>query len=91
MLGESIAQVNQYLKTGAVDIAFTSNAFKANFRNDYTYFELPIDLYQPIKQGVTIVNQNSAGHKVASKLFINYLRSEASQMILLNHGFSINE
>jgi molybdate transport system substrate-binding protein len=91
VLGESVAQVNQYLKTGAVDVAFTSNAFEANFKNDYTYYNIPRDLYLPIKQGVSIIKQKSTSQKAASELFINYLRSEACQLILLNHGFSINE
>ena len=91
VLGESVAQVNQYLKTGSVDVAFTSNAFEANFKADYTYYEISSHLYQPIKQGVSIIKQKSNKHKAASELFINYLRSETCKTILLNHGFSIND
>jgi molybdate transport system substrate-binding protein len=91
ILGESVAQVNQYLKIGSVDVAFTSNAFQANFKADYAYYEIPRELYQPIKQGVSIIKQKSNMHKAASELFLNYLRSETCQTILLNHGFSIND
>lgn len=90
ILGESVAQVNQYIKTGAVDLAFTSNAFEANFKEDYSFYEIPSQFYQPIKQGVTMINKKNS-RNAASELFINYLASEASQRILLNHGFSINE
>lgn len=91
VLGESVTQVNQYLSTGSVDLAFTSNAFKANFEEDFNYYEIPNHLYRPIEQGVSIIKQKQGNMKTVSELFINYLKGETGNRVLLNHGFSINE
>src|SRR4051794_30187824 len=60
--GESIAQVNQYLLSGAADVAFTAKSvvLDSAVSNKGKWVEVNPKWYSPIAQGVVIIRQSDA-------------------------------
>lgn len=85
--GESIAQVNQYLLTGAVDAAFTAKSVVLDpaQKGVGRWTEVDSKLYQPIAQGVVVlkVSQNLA----AANQFYQFLFSAQAKQIFKAYGY----
>jgi len=85
--GESIAQVNQYLLTGAVDAAFTAKSVVLNpaQKGVGRWTEVDSKLYQPIAQGVVVLkaSQNLA----AANQFYQFLFSVQAKQIFKAYGY----
>src|SRR6478609_9321466 len=60
--GESIAQVNQYLVSGAADVAFTAKSvvLDSAVSNKGKWIEVNPKWYNPIAQGVVVIRQSDA-------------------------------
>lgn len=87
--GESIAQVNQYLLTGVADIAFTGKSVVLSPRliGKGYWKEIPNSLYQPIQQGVVILqNAKRSGLKEA-EAFYRFLFSKTGKDIFRKFGY----
>jgi molybdate transport system substrate-binding protein len=87
--GESIAQVNQYLLTGAADVAFTAKSLvldpaqKAN----NNWVEVNRKLYQPIAQGVVLLKSSSGANLARAKKFHGFLFSTSAKQIFKAYGY----
>lgn len=86
--GESISQVNQYLLSGAADIALTAKSvvLSPGLKQKGHWTEVDRDLYEPIKQGVIIIKtakKNEAGK------FYQFLFSKKAKAIFENYGYLI--
>ena len=90
--GESVAQTNQFIITGAADVGFTAlSVVKSELmRNKGDWFLIDEDDYQPIAQGVVLINSNKDTHRHA-KNFYQYLFSVEAGEILEDFGYSRNE
>lgn len=89
VVGESVGQVNQYIKTKAVDAAFTSYSFVHKFEEDYQVMELDQELYSEIEQGALILKSGKKNHPIESKAFFDFLSSDKCQDILTHFGYTI--
>ena len=87
--GESIGQVNQYIKTKAVDLAFTSVSFLSKFTK-YPYIIVDEKQHTPIEQGVVILKHGWTKNEENSKKFIEYLQSPECKSILTHYGYSVD-
>lgn len=86
--GESIAQVNQYLLTGATDAAFTAKAvvLDPSQRNTGRWITVPQNLYSPIAQGVIILKSSHENLENAKK-FSTFLTGSLSRKIFKAYGY----
>ncbi len=86
--GESIAQVNQYLLTGAADVCFTAKSVVLDpaMKGKGRWLDLPAG-YEPIAQGVVVL-QRTTQPKLAQQ-FITFLRSPVARRILQQFGYKL--
>lgn len=89
--GESIAQTNQFVLSGAAQVGFTAKAvvLSPKMEDQGCYSEIPSHLYNPISQGVIVVKQEHL--QTESQLFYEFLFSSEAQSILRKYGYTIPE
>ncbi len=92
IFGESINQVNQYIKSGAVDAAFTAiSAMYAPILHDVGHW-LPLkatsgDPHQLDQGLVVLTNGEADAHTV--NLFLKFLQSPAARGVFSNFGYQL--
>ncbi|OEK04776.1 molybdate ABC transporter substrate-binding protein [Roseivirga misakiensis] len=89
VFGESIAQVNQFLLTGAVRLGFTSKSsiYAEAFQGKGQWTEIPTEMYEPLAQSMIILAQREALGQQAQE-FYDFVLSSNGQKILDNFGYS---
>ncbi len=87
--GESIAQVNQYLLTGAVDVAFTAKSVVLDpaQKGVGRWTEVDSKLYQPIAQGVVVLKTSKGQNLAAANQFYQFLFSAQAKQIFKAYGY----
>ena len=87
--GESIAQVNQFVSTGAADIGFTAQAvvMSPELAEQGKWMAVADSLYTPIAQGALLLKGDQARREKALK-FYEFLFSDAAKEILSKFGYS---
>ena len=90
--GESIAQTNQFIVTGAATLGFTSLSVVRSelMRSKGNWTLIEEDDYRPIAQGVVLVTKNKEIDQFSEE-FYKYLFSEEAGLILEEFGYSRNE
>ncbi|GAB4026128.1 molybdate ABC transporter substrate-binding protein [Spirosoma gilvum] len=85
--GESIAQVNQYILSGAAEVGFTAKSvvLDPSLTNRGHWVDLPQTGYVPIAQGVVILKRTTQAK--AAGQFITFLRSTEARRILQKFGY----
>ena len=85
--GESIQQVNQFVRSGAAQLGFTAKSIvlSSQVRNDGHWVELPHDHYAPIAQSALLVK----GASPAATQFYHYLFSPPARAIWQRYGYSL--
>jgi molybdate transport system substrate-binding protein len=87
VVGESIGQVNQYIVTGAVDVAFTSYAFKIKHGDDYGYIEVDQSFFDPILQNAMVITNQEGVSSEAAKKMVDYIQSSKIKAVLNYFGY----
>lgn len=89
--GESIAQVNQFIASGAADIGFTAKSvvLDPNMRDQGKWIEVDRDLYEPIAQGAVILKNVKQENREAAQKFFDFLFSPNVKRIYENYGYKI--
>jgi molybdate transport system substrate-binding protein len=89
VIGESIAQVNQYVSSGAVQVGLTSSSVLHSPIASSLDKHQQVDraLYQPIEQGVVILKKGADNNLDAANLFHQYMFSATVKSILNTHGY----
>ena len=90
--GESIAQTNQFITTGACPLGFTSlSSVLAEPRKETGKWALvEKEDHAPIPHGVIVLDRG-VGQNVSASKFYSYLFSEEAREILEEFGYSRNE
>lgn len=85
--GESIAQVNQYILSGAAEIGFTAKSvvLDPGLAKRGHWIDLPTTGYSPIAQGVVVLKRTSLTKE--ARQFMEFLRSPAARRILQQFGY----
>ncbi len=91
VLGESIAQTNQYIASGACEIGFTAKSvvLAPEMQGKGNWIEMNLAAYQVIAQGAVITQQGARRHPGASQRFFAYLFSEKGRSILAKYGYQL--
>ena len=90
VFGESVAQTNQFILSGASDIGFTSKSVVMSpaLKTTGYWTEISPELHARIEQTVIIINRKDV-HKSA-QLFYDYLFSENAKAILKKYGYIVD-
>ena len=91
VLGESIAQANQFIKTGAADIGFTAESvvLAPNMKGKGKWAEVDPAAYKPIAQGVIVLKYGEQNDADDSKKFYDFLFSAPAQEIFKKYGYKL--
>ncbi|MFT5779480.1 MAG: molybdate transport system substrate-binding protein [Crocinitomicaceae bacterium] len=89
VIGESVGQVNQYIQTGAVDVAFTSYSFVRKFSKEHQFMEIDKKYYTEIKQGAILLKSGKENHPKEAEQFFDFLFSDDCQKILEYFGYTV--
>ncbi|GAB3957506.1 molybdate ABC transporter substrate-binding protein [Spirosoma harenae] len=87
--GESIAQVNQYILSGAAEVGFTAKSvvLSPGLTKRGYWVDLPAKEYAPIAQGVVVLKRTEQS-KTAQQ-FLAFLGSPTARRILQKFGYQI--
>jgi molybdate transport system substrate-binding protein len=90
VMGESIAQVNQYVSSGAVQVGFTSRSTLYSTKAPSTSKSIEVDytLYQPIEQSIVMLKKGAEANPNASNLFYQYMFSPPAKAVLKRYGYN---
>lgn len=89
--GESIAQVNTYIKTGVVDLGFTTESFlyEKSDKTKLKWARVDKKSYGKIEQAVILLsNAKKSGNSNAQK-FYDYLSSSSARKIIASNGYHL--
>ena len=86
--GESIAQTNQFITSGAAELGFTAKSvvLAPKLKNKGNWIPLPTEAYQAIEQGVVLLKSDEK-RKTRAQKFYHFLFSASAQEILSNFGY----
>ena len=89
--GESIAQTNQYIITGAVEAGITAKSavLSPEMKGKGKWIELPVEAYSPIGQGVVITTYGKEKNPEESQKFFDFLFSEKARRIFGSYGYEL--
>jgi molybdate transport system substrate-binding protein len=89
--GENVAEAALFVdsENAQVGIIALSLALSPKLREKGRYWEVPLESYPRIEQGVTIVK--SSHNKEVAKAFLDYVRSPEGASILKRYGFFLPE
>jgi molybdate transport system substrate-binding protein len=90
VLGESVAQVNQYILSGSVDLGFTSQAvvLEPRMKGEGSWKEVDPAAYTPIAQSAVLLRQGPGGEKPEARAFFVFLFSPQAQAIFKRYGYA---
>ena len=88
VFGESVAQTNHFVTSGAVDMGITAKSvvLSSELQNSGKWSEPPSNTYQPIAQGMVILKSTSSPER--AKDFRNFIFSTEGQAILKKYGYN---
>lgn len=89
VVGESVGQVNQYIKIKAVDAAFTSYSYVRKFEKGYQFLEIDNKYYDRIDQGALILKSGKKNHPEEAQEFFEFLFSDECREILEYFGYTV--
>lgn len=89
--GESIAQVNQFLVSGAAEAGFTAKSviLSPKLQGQGSWIEISEDHYSPIAQGVVRIKRKQM-NEAASQRFVDFMFSDTGRKILEEYGYKLN-
>ena len=88
VMGENIAQTAEFVQSGNADVGILalSLALSPSMRNEGRYFEIPQQLYPPLRQAVVILKRSQ--HKEDAEKFLEFMKTPATKSLLLQYGFA---
>lgn len=89
ILGESIAQTNQYILTGACDIGITarSSVMAATTKDKGSWVAVDTIGYRPIAQGAVVSEYGLKHAPDAAKQFLAFLKSTKAKAVFKRNGY----
>jgi molybdate transport system substrate-binding protein len=89
VLGENVLQAAQFVESGNAQAGFVAlaHAVAPGMRGKGKYWEVPVDAYPPLAQGV-IVLSHSQHTKEAAEL-LEYIKTKEAAEVLRKYGFTL--
>lgn len=91
VFGESIAQVNTYILSGAVALGFTSEAliYENPAKNKLKWVRVDNKVFPPIQQGMLVLSHAKKTNYAQAMKFYAYLSSPAAKQLLKQNGYQV--
>ena len=88
VMGENIAQTQQFVASGNAEIGFVaqSQVWQGGKLAGGSAWLVPADLHAPIRQDAVLLKRGE--HNDAARAFLDYLRSEPAQRLIAAYGYS---
>ena len=89
MVGESIAQAQQFIDSGAAQLGFVamSQVVEGGKLKSGSAWVVPAGLYSPIRQDAIVLDKGR--NKPAAAAFLAYLKSDAAKIVIRSYGYSL--
>lgn len=89
--GESVAQANQFIRTGAAEVGFTAKSvvLAPEQHGRGRWLELPANSYAPIAQGAVVLKAAQGEEATAARRFLSFLGSAKARAILQAQGYRL--
>ncbi len=89
VMGENVSQTAQFAESGNAQAGFVALAHAASpaMRGKGKYWEVPVDYYPPLAQGVVVLANSM--HKKEDAEFLAYIKSNEVGEILRKYGFTL--
>lgn len=89
--GESLAQANTFVMTGAADIGITakSTVLSGKAKDAATWIDVPMESYTLINQGVVVLSYAQGEAFAAAKSFVDFLFTDKAKIIFKESGYDI--
>ncbi len=89
VIGENIAQANQFVATGNAELGFValSQVYEDGKIKQGSAWIVPILLHKPIRQDVVLLNPGK--DKPAAKALLEFMKSDAAKAIVTAAGYSL--
>lgn len=90
VLGENVAQVNQYILSGAADLGFTAQSMvlEPAMKGEGTWKEVDAAAYTPIAQSAVLLRDSGRGKSKEAQQFYDFLFSLKAQAIFKRYGYA---
>ena len=90
--GESIGQVNQFIRSGSAELGFTALSVVSapQFGNSAQWVVLDTTSYAPLAHGVVVIKRKDKKTRNAQR-FRDFLFSKPAQEILRKYGYTVDE
>jgi len=92
VLGENVAQAAQFVSSGAADAGIIAHSLALSdpMRKAGRSWEIPLDAYPRLDQGMAILTQaGKSNHLEAARAFHAWFKNDSSRAILRKYGFSL--
>jgi molybdate transport system substrate-binding protein len=92
VFGESIAQTNQFISSGSVEIGFTalSVVLSGELKKQGKWVLISQEYYNPVEQGILLLKKKSGINPEARELY-DFLVSDDAGLVLQKFGYSVHE
>jgi molybdate transport system substrate-binding protein len=89
VLGENISQAAQFVESGNAQAGFVAlaHAIAPAMQGKGKYWEIPVEAYPALDQGVVIVS--GSRHKKDAVKFLEYVKTKAAADVLRRYGFTV--
>ena len=89
VLGENISQAAQFVESGNAQAGFVAlaHAVAPSMRGKGKYWEVPVDAYPPLAQGVVLLSHSQ--HKKEATEFLEYIKTKDSAELFRKYGFTL--
>lgn len=90
VMGQNISQTFSMIATGNADVGIVAKSYVLSPRNTQTgsFFDIPADLYDPIKQDAILLEHGA--NNPAAIAFLDFLQSETARNIIVTFGYRVN-
>ena len=89
VMGENVSQTAQFVESGNAQAGFVAlaHALSPAVKDKGKFWIVPADYYPPLEQAVVIVTKSQ--HKTEAQHFLEFIRTEESQKIFKDFGFTL--
>ena len=87
--GENISQAAQFVESGNAQVGFVAlaHAVTPGMRGKGKYWEVPVDAYPPLTQGVVLLSHSE--HKKEATAFLEYIKTRDCAELFRKYGFTL--
>lgn len=88
VLGENVSQAAQFVESGNAQAGFVAlaHAVAWGMAAKGRYWEVPVEDYPPLAQGVVVLRHSN--HRKEAAEFLDYIKSDSAVQILRKYGFT---